>query len=103
MKSRIVQSDGNSLRLEGEFDLANAPEVAAAIGQLSGDGSVDVDLSRVTFMDTSGLHALIRGADSLDGDTSVVLVDPPSSIVRMMEIVGLTRMRQVEIRSRQDG
>jgi anti-anti-sigma regulatory factor len=54
-------------------------------------------------MDTSGLHALIRGADSLDGDTSVVLVDPPSSIVRMMEIVGLTRMRQVEIRSRQDG
>lgn len=94
---------GRSVRLEGEFDLANAPEVAAAIADLSGDGSADVDLSGVTFMDTSGLHALVQGARSLGEDTPVVLVDPPSRVVRLMEIVGVARTRGIEIRSRQDG
>ena len=103
MKGRILKEDGRGLRLEGDFDLANAPEVASAIAELSGDGQVDVDMSGVTFMDTSGLHAIIRGARSLDGDTPVVLVDPPSRVIRMMEIVGLTRMSEIEIRSRQHG
>jgi anti-sigma B factor antagonist len=104
VRGRIARDPGRrSLRLEGEFDLANAPEVAAAIADLSGDGSLDVDLSGVTFMDTAGLHALVRGARSLGGDTPVVLVDPPSRVVRLMEILGVARMRGIEIRSRQDG
>jgi anti-anti-sigma factor len=94
---------GRGLRLEGEFDVANAPELAAAIVDLAGDGPADVDMSGVTFMDTAGLHALARGAESLDGDTSLVLVDPPARIVRLMEIVGVVRMSEIEIRSREDG
>ena len=101
MKGKIIRQErGGGLRLEGEFDVANAPELAAAIGALGGDGDVDVDMSRVTFMDTAGLHALVRGAQSLDGDAPVVLVDPPSRVVRLMEIVGVVRMPEIEIRSR---
>ena len=104
MKGKISRRDrGRGLRLEGEFDVANAPELAAAIGDLGGDGKVDVDMSGVTFMDTAGLHALVQGARSLDGDTPVVLVDPPSRIVRLMELVGVIRMPEIEIRSRRDG
>ena len=104
MKGKIVQDErGRGLRLEGEFDLANAPEVASAIAELSGDGRVDVDMSGVTFIDTSGLHALIRGARSLAPDTPIVLVDPPSRVIRIMEMIGVTRMREIEIRSRQVG
>jgi anti-anti-sigma factor len=104
LKGKITRRErGRGLRLEGEFDVANAPELAAAIGDLGGDGDVDVDMSRVTFMDTAGLHALVRGAQSLDGAAPIVLVDPPSRVVRLMEIVGVVRMPEIEIRSRRDG
>jgi anti-sigma B factor antagonist len=104
VKGRVVRDEGGrGFRLEGEFDLANAPELAAAIAEHSDGGGVDVDMSEVTFMDTSGLHALVKGARSLEGGKPVVLVDPPSRVVRMMEIVGVTRMREIEIRSRQGG
>jgi anti-sigma B factor antagonist len=102
VRGRITRERGRNLRLEGEFDIANAPELAEAIVDLSSeDAPVDVDMSRVTFMDTAGLHALARGAESLDGSTPVVLIDPPSRVVRLMEIVGLVRMPEIEIRSRQ--
>jgi anti-sigma B factor antagonist len=104
MRGRITRREpGRALCLEGEFDLANASELAAAIGDLDGDGPVDVDMSGVTFMDTAGLHALVRGAEALDGAAPVVLVDPPSRVVRLMELVGVVRLPEIEIRSRRDG
>lgn len=105
MRGRITRRErGGGLRLEGEFDVANAPELAAAIEDLAPeDGPVDVEMSGVTFMDTAGLHALVRGAQSLDGAAPVVLVDPPSRVVRLMEIVGVVRMPEIEIRSQRDG
>jgi anti-anti-sigma factor len=105
VKGRITRRDrGRGLRLEGEFDVANAPELAAAICDLAAkDGPVDVDMSGVTFMDTAGLHALVEGARSLDGDPRIVVVDPPSRVVRLMDLIGLVRMPEIEIRSRDDG
>jgi anti-sigma B factor antagonist len=105
VRGRITRRDrARGIRLEGEFDVANAPELAAAIGDLAAeDGPVDVDMSGVTFMDSAGLHALVGGARSLDGNARIVLVDPPSRVVRLMDILGLVRMREIDIRSRDDG
>lgn len=103
MRGRITRREREGgLRLEGEFDVANAPELAAAIGDLAAEeGPMVVDMSGVTFMDTAGLHALVRGAQSLDGAAPAVLVDPPSRVVRLMEMVGVDRVREIEIRGRQ--
>jgi anti-anti-sigma factor len=105
LKGRISRRErGRGLRLEGEFDVANAPELAAAIVDLAPeDGSVDIDMRGVTFMDTAGLHALVQGAQSLDGAPPLVLLDPPSRVVRLMEMLGVARMPEIEIRSRDDG
>jgi len=105
MKGSITrQGRGRGLRLEGEFDVASAAELAGAIAGLAPEeGPVDVDMSGVTFIDTAGLHALVRGAQSLDEAARVVLVDPPSRVVRLMEIIGVLRMPEIEVRSRQVG
>ncbi|MFL5850345.1 MAG: STAS domain-containing protein [Solirubrobacteraceae bacterium] len=48
------------LALRGEIDLVSGPEVRASIAGLCAQGlDVVVDVSRVTFLDSSGLRALV--------------------------------------------
>lgn len=51
--------------LSGEVDIVRSPDLQMslqeAIGRLSGKGAVVVDLSGVTYMDSSGVATLVRG------------------------------------------
>jgi anti-sigma B factor antagonist len=51
------------LRLHGELDMAGAPELLTRVGELVGAGSsrVLVDLTELSFCDSAGLNAFIRG------------------------------------------
>ncbi len=46
-------------RLVGEVDLSNAERVKSMLSESIGQGNVVIDLSRVTFMDSTGLSAMI--------------------------------------------
>ena len=50
-----------TLRLSGEFDMAAYDEFGAAIKGLNGDGLAEVviDLAELTFIDSSGIRALL--------------------------------------------
>ena len=52
------------LRVDGEVDLSTSAPFRAAIDRLSrgGGGRLIVDLSRCTYIDSSGLATLLRGA-----------------------------------------
>jgi anti-sigma B factor antagonist len=55
--------DGHhTLTLSGELDLANAPGLENMITRLCADGvnGISLDLSRLTFMDSSGLQAVFH-------------------------------------------
>lgn len=57
--------DAELVRLSGEIDLANAPEIGRAIvARMSAAGKVLVDLTAVSFLDSAGVRLL----DSLIGD-----------------------------------
>ncbi|WP_231931522.1 STAS domain-containing protein [Micromonospora echinospora] len=60
-----VQRDGGGvrLRLAGELDLSTAPRLATAIDGLLADGQVRllVDLDGLTFCDSTGIAAFLRG------------------------------------------
>ena len=61
---------------------------------------VHLDLALLTFLDSAGLHAIVALARSLDGNRSVVLVNPSTAVMRCLEITGIDKHRAVEIRQR---
>ena len=100
-----VAEDGPSrLRLEvsGEVDLLVAPDLLDAIlcAALTSDRarSVVVDLAGVTFMDSSGLGALLEAHRRLPGlDCVLVVVDLPEPLRQLMASTGVAQVLTIEV------
>ena len=62
----VRSEEGHTLVLSGELDIATAPELDEAIAGVceNGESAVVLDLSRLTFMDSTGLQAILA-ADKL--------------------------------------
>ena len=84
--------------VEGELDVSNAPRLRRALSDvIDGEpGSVVVDLSRLTFVDSTGLGVLV-GADKRARALGVglVLSSPQPSIAKVFEIAGVHRVMRV--------
>jgi anti-sigma B factor antagonist len=92
------------IEIEGQVDLYSAPEfkhrTAAVIDQ--GKTTVIVDLSRVTFMDSTGLGVLVGALKRMRAaQASLVLVVTDYDIERLFELTGLDRSFKM-YRSRDD-
>jgi anti-anti-sigma factor len=86
------------LDVAGELDLATAPSLTAALqaALASGAREIWIDLSGVTFMDSSGLHALLAVRDRLHHDGRRLAVIAPSGPVRrLLELTGVDRILAV--------
>jgi anti-sigma B factor antagonist len=88
-------SDRYILTVSGEVDLATSPELdAAIIGAIeSGATSVVIDLSAVTFMDSSGLGVIVRGLKRCresEKDLDLVITND-----RVLKVFGITGLDQV--------
>jgi anti-sigma B factor antagonist len=101
MKRTIMQiattpgSDRYVLTVSGEVDLATSPEVdAAIIGAIeSGTSSVVIDLTDVSFMDSSGLGVIVRGLKRCresEKDLDLVITND-----RVLKVFGITGLDQV--------
>ena len=81
------------LSVSGEVDMATAPELAKAIELVSDQTrAVVVDFHAVTFLDSSGLNALVRGQRAL-GERGIelrVVTAAESPVRRVFEITQLT-------------
>ena len=80
------------LAVRGEIDVASAPEFHASLSDLIGKGSevVMVDLSEVSFIDSSGLGALVGAEKEMRGaghELRLVVTQP--QITRLLELTGL--------------
>ena len=78
----------------GEIDASNAQRIYDAVlivTESSGLADVELDLAAVTFMDSSGLSALIKAASILrDRDGNLTLCNPSAPAARLLEVTGLT-------------
>lgn len=94
---RVV--DGRQVfELIGSLDIATSPTVRAALTSASekGDHKLIVDLTKVDFLDSTGLGALIGGqrrAKEFDGE--VRLVAKEGQILRLLRITGLLKVFSV--------
>ena len=85
-----------SIAVEGEIDIASAPELGRRLEGLihrhPGD-SIEVDFTEVTFVDSSGLGALLsaqRRARAAAGDLWVTNLQP--NLRTVFEVTGLDKI-----------
>jgi len=90
--------DAVIVTIVGEIDMATAPEVSSAIDTAHDDAErVVVDLSEVTFLDSSALNAFVQSQQGLAlHDIAFRIVSPADHAVRnVFEITRLTEPLRV--------
>ena len=94
-----AEGDVKVVALRGELDFDEAPRLARALDELRADGECDlvVDLSELTFIDSSGISVLVGAAKAAaaEGGT-VVLVAPTPHVRRVFDIVNLSEIVAIE-------
>ncbi|MGH2959247.1 MAG: STAS domain-containing protein, partial [Solirubrobacterales bacterium] len=87
-----TDASGHEVSLSGELDIATADQLTDALAALTpGSGQrLVIDLTAVSFMDSTGLRVLIAAnRDASAGDYELVIVTGDSPAKRVLE---LTRM-----------
>lgn len=78
------------LTAEGELDAYAAPELVAGLDEAGRPGPLVADLSRVSFMDSTALGAIVRALkDSADRGVQARVVLPETTARRIFEITTL--------------
>ena len=83
------------IHLHGELDMSTAPRLREELVRLSSDDAtaVTVDLSRLEFVDSTGLSVLITGLKRLrEKGGDMALRSPNPGTRRVLEITGLTQV-----------
>jgi anti-sigma B factor antagonist len=84
------------LRISGEVDISTAPQLRERLRQLD-SRSVVVDLSAMTFIDSTGLGVLVGAFKRLrEGGGDLVLRAPTRSTRKVLELTGLSQVVTVE-------
>jgi anti-sigma B factor antagonist len=75
----------------GDVDLATVPELERVLQpEVETGGRVVLDLSGCTFIDSSGLRALVRARDvAAEAGGSLAVAVPPGPLTRVFEVAGL--------------
>jgi anti-sigma B factor antagonist len=91
-------ASGRRLEVAGELDLAASSDLCAALTDFVDGGSdVMIDLSGVTFIDSTALAVLVRAhTDSVAAGGRLIVTNPSPVVVRVLHLVGLITMLDIE-------
>jgi anti-sigma B factor antagonist len=97
----VASTEGTSVtvRIVGELDLTTAPRLEQRLAELHGEGArrLTVDLRALTFIDSSGLSALVSTLKRYRSDGGdVVLRSPTRATAKVLEISGLDQVFEIE-------
>jgi anti-sigma B factor antagonist len=88
-------SQAKTIVLTGEADLQGTPKIEAALQDASAGepGLIVVDLGNLTFIDSSGLHALVTGHELFRARGHELRIIPgPANIQRLFELTGMNEV-----------
>ena len=87
---------GHHVTVAGEIDLQTAQQLAETLLQFA-NGSVTVDLRDVTFMGSSGIHALLQAHTHITQRNAWFTITCTSAPVqRILDITGLTKILNIK-------
>lgn len=82
--------------LVGELDLATVPQLTACVRDL--DGDVEIDCSRLDFVDGTGLGGLVEAHQTCEGRGGTLTLVNPSPwvmwLLRLVKLDGVFNVRQ---------
>jgi anti-anti-sigma factor len=86
----LFHRNGNGLvAVTGEIDMANVHEFIEALTEIQGD--IAVDCANLTFIDSSGINALVQAQNRSKAEgSSVRLLNVSPSFARVLDILGLS-------------
>ena len=89
---------GYLVTVAGEVDIATAPQLAEILANAANGGDVRVDISAVTFLDSSGLQALVAAHRYITRSGRRMIVCGPLDplVHRTLEITGLRELFDIE-------
>ena len=80
--------DDGVVCLSGELDMAAPADVAeVAASALDGERRLVLDLSHLTFIDSSGVRVILRTASLIDGE--LLLRGPQPAVRRVLDVTGV--------------
>ena len=90
--AELEREGAQLLVIRGELDVASAPGFADRLAMLLAEHStIELDLSGLTFIDSTGLGVLVRAttaAADAGGDLTIVAVS--EQMLRVVELTGLS-------------
>lgn len=87
--------DAHTIVLNGEADLLGTPKIEAALKDAYAADSelIVIDLRNLTFIDSSGLHALATGHElSRARGQELRIIPGPDNVQRLFELTGMSEV-----------
>jgi anti-anti-sigma factor len=96
--SCVKEADDARLALSGELDILSVPLLTRAIRRAmrTRPSRIVLDLRALSFMDVSGLRAILDAARAVRRDGgSIVIANPLPHIVRLLELTAIDQSVEV--------
>jgi anti-anti-sigma factor len=81
------------VQVTGELDVSSAPRLIAAVHDVAHPPvrRIDLECSGVSFLDSTGLRALLVARNAaVDRGVELTLVEPSASVQRVIEMTGVS-------------
>lgn len=95
-----VRSDDSTAAVSptGDLDVSTSPRLLACIDELLAEGRsrITLDMRAVTFIDSSGLGALVKAHKRAAPSAELSVVQPRPHVRRAMEISGILKVIKVD-------
>jgi anti-anti-sigma factor len=93
------------IELDGEVDANGLGELTRALSAavLRERGDVHVDMAKITFMDLSGLRALVDTASALEAGRFLVLGHVPEHVAQLIRLIGWDTAPGLRVREGDSG
>jgi len=94
----VTEISPGRYRMRGELDMASAETLLDAMRPIAtADRPIALDLEELTFIDSSGIRAVVDLASSMNGAGPLVLSNVPASVQRVLDIAGLETLPGIRV------
>lgn len=86
-----ITIEGDTISITGDLDAHTAPRLDEVLDPMLERGAdpIVLHMGAVGFIDSSGLRCMIRARHSGEADRDVIIEEPSSATLRLLEITGM--------------